>query len=239
MLRGSPQRGQRLRGAQKIFLPLRGAPRCIFFRVDDIRKRRQKLTLVSDAGRAPAAVRELDWSILMAHAQNGEREAYRRLLGEITPYLRSLAAKSHRDACDVEDTVQDVLLTIHAIRHTYDPARPFGPWLVAIARRRIADRLRRQGRSRSRETALAPEHESVAAPETMLDEARSEAIAVRDAIQRLPPGQREAITLTKLQEMSLKQAATVSGMSIAALKVATHRALKSLRKTFGQEGDEP
>jgi RNA polymerase sigma-70 factor, ECF subfamily len=209
------------------------------FCVDDIRKRRPALTLVSDAGHTPASVRELDWSILMAHAQNGEREAYRRLLGEITPYVRSLAAKSHRDPLDIEDTVQDVLLTVHAIRHTYDPARPFGPWLVAIARRRIADRLRRQQRSRSREMALAPEHESVAAPEAMHDGVMSEAHAVRDAVERLPPGQREAITLTKLQELSLKQAATASGMSIGALKVATHRALKSLRKTFGREGDEP
>ncbi len=185
-------------------------------------------------------MRELDWSILMAHAQDGEREAYRRLLGEITPYVRSLAAKHHRDDYDIEDTVQDVLLTVHAIRHTYDPARPFGPWLVAIARRRIADRLRRQVRWRSRETALEPEHESLAAPEAMSAETLSEALSVRDAVERLPVGQRKAITLTKLQEMSLQQASAASGMSIAALKVATHRALKNLRKTLGQQpGDAP
>jgi RNA polymerase sigma-70 factor (ECF subfamily) len=79
----------------------------------------------------------------MARAQSGDRQAYRRLLDEITPYLRSLAVKSHRDPRDIEDTVQDVLLSVHSIRHTYDPARPFGPWLVAIAHRRIVDRLRR------------------------------------------------------------------------------------------------
>ena len=131
------------------------------------------------------------------------------------------------------------LLTVHAIRHTYDPARPFGPWLVAIARRRIADRLRSQGRARLRETVLTPEHESLAAPETMPGEALSEALWVRGAVERLPAGQRKAITLTKLHELSLKQAATISGMSIAALKVATHRALKNLRKTLGQEGGKP
>jgi RNA polymerase sigma-70 factor (ECF subfamily) len=208
--------------------------------VDGSRHRRQTLTLVSDTTRAEPFVRELDWSILMAHAQDGEREAYRRLLGEITPYVRSLAAKHHRDDNDIEDTVQDVLLTVHAIRHTYDPARPFGPWLVAIARRRIADRLRRQVRWMSRETALEPEHESLAAPEAMSAETLSEAVSVRDAVERLPVGQRKAITLTKLQEMSLRQASAASGMSIAALKVATHRALKNLRKTLGQQpGDAP
>ena len=86
-----------------------------------------------EAGAAFAKAREVDWSILMAHGQAGDQEAYRRLLEEITPYVRSLAVKSHRDPTDIEDSVQDVLLTVHAVRHTYDPTRPFGPWLVAIA----------------------------------------------------------------------------------------------------------
>ena len=97
---------------------------------------------------------ELDWSIYMARAQGGDREAYRRLLEEITPYLRSLAARRIQNHSDVEDAVQDALLTVHAVRHTYDPTRPFGPWLVAIATRRIIDALRRRGRAGSRETPL-------------------------------------------------------------------------------------
>ena len=187
---------------------------------------------------APAALREVDWSILMARAQSGDREAYRRLLDETTPYLRSLAMKSHRDPRDIEDTVQDVLLTVHAIRHTYDPARPFGPWLVAIAHRRIVDRLRRQGRTRQHETPLAPEHETLVATEANYSEESVDARTVRDAVERLPLAQREAIKLMKLQEMSLRQAATVSEMSIAALKVATHRGLKSLRKLLAGPSGE-
>ena len=187
---------------------------------------------------APATVREFDWSILMARAQAGEREAYRRLLDEITPYLRSLAVKSHRDPNDAEDTVQDVLLTVHAIRHTYDPTRPFGPWLVAIAHRRIVDRLRRQGRARQHETPLEPEHETLATTGANYPEASVDAAAVHEAAERLPPGQREAIKLMKLQEMSLRQASAASGMSIAALKVATHRGLKTLRKLLtGSSGE--
>ena len=103
---------------------------------------------------------ELDWSALMTQAQGGDAAAYRTLLEAIAPYLRALAARRHRDARDIEDAVQDILLTVHAIRHTYDPARPFGPWLVAIANRRLVDRLRRQGRTSARETALEPAHEN-------------------------------------------------------------------------------
>ena len=46
----------------------------------------------------------------------------------------------------MEDAVQDVLMTVHSIRQTYDPNRPFGPWLVTIAHRRVVDRLRRTTR---------------------------------------------------------------------------------------------
>jgi RNA polymerase sigma-70 factor (ECF subfamily) len=187
---------------------------------------------------APAALREFDWSILMARAQAGERAAYRRLLDEITPYVRALAAKSHRDPNDVEDTVQDVLLTVHSIRRTYDPTRPFGPWLVAIAHRRIVDRLRRQGRARQHESPLEPEHETLAATGANDPEASVDSTAVRNAVERLPPGQREAIRLMKLQEMSLRQASAISGISIAALKVATHRGLKTLRKLLAGSSTE-
>src|SRR5437899_3758709 len=191
------------------------------------------LTLVAEPER-PAA-RELDWSIYMARAQAGDRGACRRLLEDVAPYLRSIAARHFRNSGDIEDAVQEVLLTVHAVRHTYDPARPFGPWLVAIANRRVVDGLRRQGRSRAREVALETEHETFAAPEANYHEAASEARALREAVESLPPGQRDAIRMLKLQEMSLKEAAAASGMTVAALKVATHRALKSLRKVLGRQ----
>ena len=181
----------------------------------------------------------LDWSMLMSRAQNGEREIYHRLLEDITPYLRSLAAKRHRDPRDIEDSVQDILLTVHAIRHTYDPNRPFGPWLVAIAHRRMIDRLRVQRRSTARETEWTDEHETFAAPEANFHEAASDARVLRQAVDHLPPAQRRAIELLKLREMSLKEASLESGMSIAGLKVATHRALKSLRKILVGQGFKP
>ena len=204
------------------------------------RHSRLPLTLIKDDHQGGAgqthSVRELDWSILMARAQDGDRGAYRRLLEEITPFLRSLAARRHRDLSDVEDAVQDVLLTLHAIRDTYDPARPFGPWLVAIANHRLIDRLRRQGRLRSRETALMPEHETFSAGQPNLCEKSLDRRELREAVERLPAGQRQAVRLLKLEERSLKEAAAISGMSIGSLKVATHRALKSLRKILAKGG---
>lgn len=186
--------------------------------------------------RGQPKIRDVDWTILMGRAQAGDADAYLRLLHEITPYLRTLAARRHCDAAEVEDAVQDVLLTIHAIRHTYDPARPFGPWLVAIANRRFMDRLRRQGRRQSRETPLGPEHETFAEAPANL-ELKAEGHGLQEAIDNLPPMQKQAIEMLKLREMSLKEAAAASGLSIAALKVATHRAIRSLRRRLGDRSD--
>ena len=181
-----------------------------------------------------AGARDLEWSILMARAQTGDGGAYRRLLNDIAPYLRLLAARCHRDASDVEDAVQDILLTVHAIRQIYDPTRPFGPWLVTIANRRLIDRLRRQGRLRARETPLAPEHETFPAEPSNLDDEMSDRRELVEAIKGLPQSQRKAIELLKLKEMSLKEASGATGMSITALKVATHRALASLRQILSK-----
>jgi len=198
------------------------------------------LRLVGNEDAARAApeptIRDTDWAILMAHAQDGDRSAYQRLLREITPYLRSLAARRHRDPSDIEDAVQDILLTVHAIRHTFDPTRPFGPWLVTIANRRFIDRLRRQGRRRDRETPLTPEHETFSEPRANLEE-RPDRHELEKAIDELPPMQRQAVQLLKLNEMSLKEASTASGMSIASLKVNVHRAVKNLRKILGERSE--
>ncbi len=186
-----------------------------------------RLTLV-DRFSAGDAAPPTDWSGLMARAQNGDRDAYRTLLTEIEPYARSIARRCFRHPSDIEDAVQDVLLTVHSIRHTYDPKRPFAPWLAAIANRRVIDRLRSDTRKRAREIELTAEHETFSQAETNRDEIAERALL--DAIEKLPPEQRDAVRMLKLNEMSLKQASQSSGRSIAALKVATHRALANLRK---------
>lgn len=199
------------------------------------------LTLVAASGAddARTASGGLDWSKLMARAQDGDRQAYRNLLEDIAPYIRSLAARCFKQPSDVEDAVQDVLLTVHMVRHAYDPSRPFGPWLLAIANRRIIDRLRRETRVKAREIALSAAHETFADPPANLDGGISGEVALGEAIERLPPEQRQAIKMLKLNEMSLKEAAVVSGRSIVALKVATHRAVKSLRHMLRQRSERP
>ncbi|MGH7123706.1 MAG: sigma-70 family RNA polymerase sigma factor [Stellaceae bacterium] len=174
--------------------------------------------------------RDRDWSALMAAAQSGDRAAYERLLKEILPFLRGLAAGRHRSRDRIEDVVQDTLLTLHRVRHTYDPSRPFRPWLAAIARRRSIDALRRRGRTEAAELSDERLYETFADPRAKEEmEGRDRVGVLGPAIASLPRGQREALDLLKLRQLSLAEASRASGKSIASLKVSVHRAIRALR----------
>jgi len=177
----------------------------------------------------------------MVAAQAGDRRSYERLLREITPFVRGLVRRHCNNHHDIEEMVQDTLLAVHRVRQTYDPARAFLPWLAAIAARRGIDGLRRRIRIARFETPEAGVYETFgdAAANNDMDGVRS-AQEVEALLQHLPPRQREALEALKLRELSLVEAAAASGQSVAALKVNTHRALKSLRALFGSGGlDEP
>lgn len=173
---------------------------------------------------------------LMRAAQDGDADAYRVLLSAITPRVRRLirARRAFLDASDVEDLVQEVLLSVHTVRHTYDPSRPFLPWLLAIVRNRMADAARRYGRQKGREIAVDDLDVTFAdLASNTTDGQNSDLTTLSEAVRSLPEGQRQAIELLKLREMSLKEAAAYTGSSVGALKVATHRAMASLRRALG------
>jgi len=172
---------------------------------------------------------------LMQAAQAGDTQAYVQLLEQIAPRLRQIVRGQRRflKSEDIEDIVQDVLLSLHAVRATYDPRRPFMPWLIAITRNRLADAARRYTRRAAHEVQV----ENL--PVTFSDEGTNigsgeyrDLEALSQAIGTLPPGQRDAIEMLKLREMSLKEAAAASGTGVGALKVSVHRAMATLSKVL-------
>lgn len=179
-------------------------------------------------GREPSA-----WQQWMQAAQQGDRERYAMLLHAVIPILGRVARSKwpRATAADIEDAVQETLLAFHAARHMYDPARPVLPFLLGILRFRGADVIRRRRQVAVNEAAIENMGETFepVATDISADDAVDGA-TLRDAITRLPPRQRHALEAMKLQGMSLREASAATGMSVVALKVATHRAVRSLRK---------
>ncbi len=175
------------------------------------------------------------WAELMRAAQKGDTVAYRQLLTEIVPAIRRTVVRRRSRTDEADDVVQEVLLSIHSVRHTYDPERPFLPWLMTIVRYRVADLARVQIRRAANEVTVATFPETFPDAPTNIHEGFGDAETLRQAIVALPSGQRQAVELLKLREMSLKEASAVSGQGVSALKVAMHRALKALRSALGGE----
>lgn len=171
----------------------------------------------------------------MAAAQAGDRAAYEALLRDCVPFIKTVAARQGvpPDRCD--DVAQEVLLTIHHARQTYDPARSFNAWLRVIAERRAIDLLRQLRRRGARELHAPVAYKSH--PDAGADPARGVEHAeasrrVDEALATLPPRQREAVEALVLKEQSLAEAAQSTRRSSGSLKVNLHRALKALRVRF-------
>ena len=158
----------------------------------------------------------------MAAAQAGDAPAYRRLLDALRPWLQRYFARRLPPAA-VDDAVQETMMAIHTKRHTYDPARPFGPWLAGVARYKWIDRLRHAARTAADElpeTLSTPDHES----------AVTSALALRGLMATLKAPQAEAIRLVKLEGLSIEEAAAQTGQSPSLVKVNIHRGLARLAR---------
>jgi RNA polymerase sigma factor (sigma-70 family) len=170
-----------------------------------------------------------NWGRLMAAAQVGDANAYGTLLSEIGVWLRRYYARRLPTGM-TEDAVQDVLLAIHKKRHTYDPERPFGPWLAAIARYKWIDRLRSL-----KSDATEPLDEDIRIPDH--GDRVIASLTVQELVAELKPAQAEVIRLVKFEGYSVEEASRATGQSISLIKVNIHRGIKHLADIAKTTGD--
>jgi len=164
----------------------------------------------------------------MTRVQEGDADAYGALLDDIKPALLHVLRRWAVDRDELQALIQEALLALHTARHTYDPLQPFEPWLFSIVRY-VAGRYRR-GRMRrlSWEILVDEVEERPAEPEV------DPATQLEHVLGQLPPTQREAFTLVKLEGLDLEQAARRAGTTVGALKVRAHRAYKVIKQILGR-----
>ena len=162
-------------------------------------------------------------AVLMRGAQAGDQEMYRELLLDLGPLLGRFLSRWTSEPQDLDDLTQDTLIAVHRARHTFDPARPLEPWLFAIARHVAADHLRR------RAARLAHELPVERLPEVAALDDGAAVRALEDALARLPPAQREAFELLKIEGLSVEAGAARAGTTPGALRVRAHRAYRALK----------
>ena len=179
---------------------------------------------------------DASWSALMVAAQGGEKAAYGRLLRECTPLIRRVVRRGMRPD-RIDDAVQDVLLTIHRARHTYDPrpaaSRPGSPPSPTGARSTSSGIAGGTTGARSTRPSTTKPTRVTAPTTTATPPSNSAAGSSTRRYRACRRGQRQAIEVLALRQLSLDEAANVTGKTKGALKVNMHRALKSLRERFG------
>ena len=163
---------------------------------------------------------------LMERARSGDREAVYALFKEIGPLITRFLHRRMADRSELEDVCQEVLIAVYRSRHTYDSSRPFEPWLFAIARKVSVEHLRRSRRQ------IGLEIQTDDLPEVRAETGASLAIELRQALERLPPAQIEAVNLTKVLGLSVDEASRRAGTTVGSMKVRVHRAYEALKSSL-------
>lgn len=171
------------------------------------------------------------WSDLLRRAMTGDNAAYATFLSEIAPVIRGIVRARTGGAEDAEDVVQEVLLAVHAKRHTWRVSDPVTPWLYAIARYKAADAGRRRGRGGPQ----VPLDDV----EDILPEEAGEATAARDLavlLDRIDDRSARIVRAVGIEGQSAAEVSATLNMSEGAVRVAYHRAMVRLKELAETEG---
>lgn len=169
-----------------------------------------------------------NFASLMRQSLNGDQRAYAILLQKTASLLRPFLAKRLSFNNEVDDLLQEILISIHKARHTYDGNRPYKPWAYAIAKFRLQDFLRAHYSDQLRHAVDFDDLEEIL-PETVTESGLSyESISAE--VQKLPEKQATILQLMHQEGYTSKEVAEKLGMNESAVKVSAHRAYKVLRK---------
>jgi RNA polymerase sigma-70 factor (ECF subfamily) len=170
---------------------------------------------------------------LLIGGLEGNQSAYRAFLAETSAHLRAFFRRRLTRMPDyVEDLVQESLLALHNQRHTYDTTQPLTAWVHAIARYKMIDWLRRRGAGDALTDTLDDDLEVFVHSDTEASDAHRD---LHKLLERLPDAQRLPIVYTKLEGLSVVEAARRASMSVSAVKVGVHRGLKALAAMIRSE----
>ena len=169
--------------------------------------------------------------VLLQQANAGDASAYRSFLERLAPLVRNMARRGigriGTPLADLEDAVQETLLAVHLKRHTWREDQPIGPWIGAITRYKLIDLARKYGRRKEIELdetfdLATPEPEEPSLPEREMDR----------RLESVSETQRVIVRSISIKGVSIREVAGTMKMSEGAVRVALHRALKTLAEAY-------
>jgi RNA polymerase sigma-70 factor (ECF subfamily) len=155
---------------------------------------------------------------------NGDQEAYASFLtlssALVKKYLTYLGGK-YESQETIEDLLQEILISLHQKKHTFQLDKPILPWLYAVARYRFIDHYRAKKRLPLMQE-ISDEIPAVVEEDFIIN--------LEEILGMLTPRQRDMVMLVKVEGATYAEAASSLQMSVPSLKVGIHRVIKAIRE---------
>jgi len=162
-------------------------------------------------------------------AQNGDQDAFRRIMERHQQHVSKLLWRFTRDKNSHEELVQESFVQAYLSLHTYKARAPFEHWLSRIATR-AGYRFWKQSKRHAHVALLDDDWEQLPQDQPDSTEPQQAAELVHHLLSKLPPRDRLVLTLRYLDQCSVKETAQRIGWTPSLVKVQTHRAKQKLKK---------
>jgi RNA polymerase sigma factor (sigma-70 family) len=169
----------------------------------------------------------------------GDLGALRGMFDRYGRAVHYLAVSSLGSNADADDVAQATFVAAWLGRETFDPERgSLMGWLLAIARRKVVDRIRALAREqrlvRSAQLVAEPVHQPDTTPDRVVDR-----LVVADELARLPVDQRRVLELAFYDDLTHPQIAAVTGMPLGTVKSHLRRGMAKLKRRWEVDGATP
>lgn len=182
---------------------------------------------------APALDQDAMAGLIESVARRRDQSAYIRLYTHFAPRVKSFLMAKGLDSAAADDVLQEAMLAVWQKSHLYDPAKAaVSTWIFTIARNHYIDRLRREQRQpgTSDEPDLRAADTRSSISEVSLQQ---RTIAVRHAIGKLRPEQREVIALSFTKGLAHREIAKRLDLPLGTVKSRIRLGFMHLRDSLG------
>lgn len=186
-------------------------------------------------------VKGLEDRELLQRILGGDKDAFAELVQRYYKNIYNLAYRMTGNREDSMDVTQEVLLRVYRAIRSFDPEKPFLPWVYRITWNICADRGRKIGRTPREDSIDDNEMESIKlrsqepGPDRSYEKKELKEV-LDSAIARLPEGYRELVVMFHVDGLSIKEISDITGMKDTVIKNRLYRGRQMMRKMLESGG---
>lgn len=173
---------------------------------------------------------------LARQVQAGDRSALERLVRRYVRPVQAVVASFLSEQTEIEDVAQDTFVRALRAMDSYDPERPFAPWLYQIARNVARNRIATEAVRRTESLPIRDPVATEPEPDRVAEDAEFR-VRLEQALELLPEQRRTAFRLVDVEGMGAAEAGRIMGISPGTVRSHVHHARRHLRSALAAHAD--